>query len=237
MEAGEGKSEETARLLARLRSFCFPGGEDRARSVRSVRTTQSGEMRMSPESRWVPFTAEEVTDATRSSFRWEAHPNPGKIASPTVIDAYEDGHGYLAVKVGGIPVKRVKGLDADRGELQRYLGSVILCPPILLNHPSLEWTAVGALTLRVRDRIDSTGATIDLEISEEGCPMMCRAERPRLVGKHAFMTAWSGSSLEFREWEGMRVARLMEAAWHLPEGLFTYYRAEIVSLTAQRQEK
>jgi hypothetical protein len=237
MGACDSKSEETARLLARLRNFCLPGGEECARSVRSARTTESGEMRMSPEARWVPFTAEEVIDATCSSFRWEARLDPSKFGSPTVIDAYEEGHGYLAVKVGGIPVKRVKGLDADRGELQRYLGSVMLCPAILLNHPSLEWRAVSDLALQVRDRIDPTGATMDLEITEQGCPMMCRAERPRQVGKKAVLTAWSGSGGEFREWEGMRVASRVEAAWHLPEGWFTYYRAEIKSFTALRQEK
>ena len=33
---------ESQQLLARLHSFCFPGGEDAARGVRAVRTTQSG---------------------------------------------------------------------------------------------------------------------------------------------------------------------------------------------------
>jgi hypothetical protein len=171
------------------------------------------------------------------SIRWEARLDPSKFGSPTVIDAYEEGRGYLAVKVGGIPLKRESGLDADRGELQRYLSSIMLCPAILLNHPSLEWTTVGALTLRVRDRIDPTGATVDLVISEEGSPMMCRAERPRLVGKKAILTPWSGSGGGFREWQGMRMATRGEAAWHLPERLFTYYRAEIKSLRAQRGER
>jgi hypothetical protein len=44
---------------------------------------------MSPEARWIPYTAEQVTDSTRSSFRWEARLDPGKITSPTVTDAYE----------------------------------------------------------------------------------------------------------------------------------------------------
>jgi hypothetical protein len=81
--------------LVRLRSFCFPGGEEAARRIRAIRTTQRGEIRMSPEARWIPFTADEFIDATRSSFRWEARLDPGKVGSPIVIDAYEDGHGRL----------------------------------------------------------------------------------------------------------------------------------------------
>ena len=216
-----------------MRSFFFPGGEEHARSVRRVRTAEAGEMRMSPAARWVPFTAEESTDSTRSSFRWEARLDPGKFASPTVIDAYEEGHGRGIFKVSGIPIKQLKGPDADVGELQRYLASILFCPAILVNHCSLEWTAVSASSLRVRDCNGPTAATVDLEISAEGCPVMCRAQRPMLVGKKCVLTPWSASAREFREWEGMRVATRLEVAWHLADGPFTYYRSEIKSFAAE----
>ncbi len=221
--------------LVRLRSFCFPGGEEAARRIRVVRTTQRGEIRISPEARWIPFTANEFIDATQSSFRWEARLDPGKIGSPTVIDAYEGGHGRLQVKLGGIvPVKKITGPDADKGEIQRYLASVVFCPPMLLNNPTLDWNAVGPFTLRLRDRQDSTRATVDVELSEEGRPLVCRADRPRLVGKQAVLTPWLATGSEFREYEGLRVVTHLEVAWHLPEGPFSYFRAELTSFAAVR---
>lgn len=225
---------EPRNLLGGLFAFCFPGGEDAARLVRVIRTTQQGEIRMSPQARWIPFTAEEVTDATRSNFRWEARFNPGKIISTAVTDAYEEGRGRLVIKVAGVPMQKMAGPDLDRGELQRYLSSIAFCPPILINHPSLEITAIGPLTLRVRDREDSTGASVDVGLSEEGQPLTCCADRPRMVGKQTVMTPWSGSCTEFRDWQGLRVATLTEVRWHLPEGPFTYYRSEITSFTALR---
>lgn len=220
-------------LLTRIRSFCLPGGEQAVRSLRAVRTMQRGEMRMSPEARWIPFRAEEFIDATRSSFRWEARLDPGKIGGPTVIDAYQEGRGSLTVKLGGIlPVRRVTGLDADKGELQRYLASIAYCPAILVNHASLEWIEAGAHALRVRDREDSTGATVDIGLFEDGCPTAVRAIRPRIVGKQAVMTPWSGTASDFREYEGMRVATRLEVAWELPEGAFLYFRSEITSFKA-----
>ncbi len=225
---------DTPALLARLHAFCFAAGEAAARHVRAVRTTQKGEMRMLPEARWIPFTAEEFTDATRSSFRWCARLDPGKISSPTVTDAYEEGRGRLVVKLAGVvPIQKVAGLDVDKGELQRYLGSIAFCPSILLNHPWLDCAAVAPLTLRIQDRRDLTGATVDLDISEQGAPLMCRADRPRMVGKRAITTPWSGSYGEFREWEGLRVATRLEVRWHLPEGPFTYYHSEISSFSLQ----
>jgi hypothetical protein len=129
---------------------------------------------------------------------------------------------------------KMAGLDADKGELQRYLSSIAYCPAILINHASLDCTAVGSVTLRVLDRKDSTGATVDLDVCEEGQPLTCRAVRPRIVGKQAIMTPWSGSCTEFREWEGLRVATRLEVLWHLPDGPFTYFRSEITSFTALR---
>ena len=220
--------------LARLRAFCFPGGEEAARRVRAVRTTQRGEFRAAPEARWVPFTAEEVIESTRSSFRWDARIAGGRLGSTVVTDAYEDGHGRLVVKLGGvIPVKRATGPDLDRGELQRYLGAVISCPPALLNHPSLEFAVTGPGTLRVRDLQDQTGATVDLEIGEDGRPLGCHAERPRLAGKRNILTPWSGRAVEFQEWEGLRVASKLEALWHYPEGPFVYFRAEVTSFAVE----
>lgn len=231
----ESQASDTLTLLARLRSFCFPGGEDAARRIRGVRTAETGEMRMSPEARWIPFAAEQFVDATRSSFRWDARIDPGKIASPVVTDAYEGGHGRLVVKLAGVlPVKRVIGPDADKGELQRYFGSVAFCPPMLLNHPSLDFLVVGPFTLRVRDREDPTGATVDIDIDQDGRPLACRADRPRAVGKKTVLTPWSATCSEFREREGLRVASKLEVSWHLPEGPFLYFRGEITSFVAVR---
>jgi hypothetical protein len=235
MEASETATDEARGLLARWRSFSFPGGEDTARLVRAVKTTQRGEFRASPEARWTPFTAEEIIETTRSSFCWNARIGAAKLGAITVTDAYEEGHGRLVVKLAGmVPLQKVLGPDADCGELQRYLASILLCPPILLNHSTLEWTTTGPHTLQVRDRDDPTGATLDVEIGEEGRPLGFRADRGRLVGKQMILTPWSGTGSEFREYGGFLAPSRFEASWHLPEGPFAYIRGEVTSLAALR---
>ncbi|MGE5724948.1 MAG: DUF6544 family protein [Acidobacteriota bacterium] len=225
---------QAASLLCRLRQFCLPR-EDAARAVSAVRIAEQGEMRMSPEARWIPFTAEQTIEARRSSFRWQARLSGNRLTSVTVTDAYENGHGYLTLKAAGfVPLKRITGADVDQGELQRYLASIAFCPPALLNHASLEWKAVASQTLRVRDRKDETGATVDLEMTEEGHPLTCRAQRPRLVGKHSVLTPWWGSYLEFSEWEGLRVASRLEVSWQLPQGPFAYFRSRLTSFQVLR---
>jgi hypothetical protein len=229
MEQSSQLDDETQTVLDLLKAFCFPWGQDAARQVRGVKTTQRGEMCSAPGAQWISFTADERTDATQSSFCWEARYGRG-LRSLMVTDAYEEGRGRLVVKVGGlIPVKKFSGPDFDRGEIQRYFSSIPMCPSVLLNHQTLEFSTASNRGLRVRDRNDDTGVTVDFEIDEAGRPVACRAERPRLVGKRTVLTPWSGICKEIQEWERIRVARLIEACWHLPEGNFTYYRSEITS--------
>jgi hypothetical protein len=43
-------------------------------------------------------------------------------------------------------------------------------------------------------------------------------------------TPWFAMATEFREWEGMQVARRTEAAWQRPEEAFCYFRSDVTSL-------
>jgi hypothetical protein len=234
MAAPQGSSADMSSLVARLTSYLFPGGEESARRVRAITTVQRGEIRSGPEARWIPFTAEEVVDATRTMFRWEARVGSGLLSSVSVTDAYEDGHGRLVVRKGPVQLQKLVGPDFDRGELQRYLGYIMYCPPMLLNNPSLDLAAIGPKTLRVRDRHDLTDASVDMEIDEEGRPHLTRAMRPMTVGKNVIMTPWTAAGSDTQEWDGLRVCRQMEASWHLADGVFPYIRIELTSFAALR---
>ena len=221
-------------LLARLRRYCLPGGEEAARGIRAVRTTQRGELRSSANASWLSFTAEEEIDATRSRFCWIARTGSGLLNSVMVTDAYEDGRGRLVIKKGPIQLKKIVGPETDRGELQRYLGYVGFCPPMLFNNPALEWTSAGASTLRVRDVTGPAATWVELEVGADGRPIVLRAERPMMVGKQTALTPWSATGTDDREWEGLRVPTRLEASWHVESGPFTYIRIEVLTFAVVR---
>ncbi|WP_242392957.1 DUF6544 family protein [Anaeromyxobacter oryzisoli] len=224
-----------APLCARLRALALPRGEEAVHGARGVRLTQRGELSAAPGARWIRFTAEQTIDASRSAFRWVATVKAGGVRALTATDAYEDGHGSLVLRAGGlVPVARSEGPEADRGELQRYLGEVVLCPPALVLHPSLEWSAIGPDSARLRDRADPTGATVDLSLDEARGAVTCRADRPRVVGRRAVTTPWLALCDQPREWDGLRIPTRIEVRWLLPEGPFTYFRAEVTSLELLR---
>jgi len=80
--------------------------------------------------------------------------------------------------------------------------------------------------LRVCDRVDPTGAAVYLYISAEGRPLVCRADRPCLVGHSNRAYPMVRAVRRISRMEGMRVASRVEISWTLPEGEFTYYHSE-----------
>jgi hypothetical protein len=226
--SGIAMKPQTESLLAHIKTFSFPGGENVARSIRCIKTTQRGEIRSGREARWVAFTANESVDATKSGFCWDATIGSG-LTAVHVTDAYENGHGRLIVRKGPLQLKRLVGIDVDKGELQRYLAYVICCPPMLVNNPSLGFTAVSPRVLQLRDRADPTNTSIDIEVEDSGRIAVARAVRPMVVGKRILRTPWSARGSDIEEREGLRVPRRLEASWDLPEGAFTYIRIELLS--------
>ncbi len=220
--------------LRRMRAFALPAGEEAARLVRAVRFTQRGEIRAAPTARWIRFTAEQTMQAQWSAFRWVARPQRGLFRMATVVDAYEGGHGELTIRVAGAPLATSRGADFDRGEIQRYLAELPMCPPALIAHPGLRWEALDGHTLRVTDGSDPTGATVDVEVALDGRVVRCSAVRPRAIGKGTAMTPWWGTYEGEREWDGLRVPIRVEVSWRVADESFTYFRAEITALSAVR---
>jgi hypothetical protein len=232
--SSSGSVGDVQDLLRPLCSFFFPSGEERARAVTRIETEERGEFRSSPSGRWVPFTADEYVDATTSAFRWDARIGSGRIASVDVTDAYEQGQGRLVVRKGPLTLKKLTGPDVDKGELQRYLAMVACCPSMILNNPALAWAAAGPRSLRLSDREDRTGATLNIEIEDDGRPVAFTALRPMSVGKHSTLTPWSATCSDFEERDGLRIPRRLDASWELEDGRFTYIRMELVAFRAVR---
>jgi hypothetical protein len=215
-------------LVERLKAYLFPGGDGAARDVSGIRTIQSGDLRSSAASAWKTFTAEEVVDATRSRFSWQAKTGAG-LSAVHVTDAYEDGHGRVVVRKGPLTLAHVTGPHADQGELQRYLSYIIYCPSMILNNPFLDFAAVNLDTLRIRDRHDATGTWVDLHLDVDGRPLAVRGVRPMMIGKRVIPTEWSAMGSDPQVWNGMRICRHLEAAWHPPDGEFVYVRIDVLS--------
>jgi hypothetical protein len=220
-------------LLARIRHFAMPEGPV---ECKGIWLRQAGEMRFAPDRPWLPFKAEQWFEGRGVDFRWKAAVRMAPFVRASVVDAFQNGSGTLTARVlGAIPVARSRGPETDVGEALRGLAELPWRPFAFGEAQSVTWQATAPDKLRATFDDGRTKATIEYEVDAEGRVLgTAAASRPRVTGKSVVETAWSGAFREHRIFEGLQVPTVAEAAWHLPEGPFTYWRGRVVELRVLR---
>lgn len=191
---------------------------------------QEGEMRMSEDGGWMPFTAEQWFETTRVAFCWHARVKMAPLVTAVVEDAYEEGHGRLDAKVWGVvPVARARGLDIDRGEVQRYLAELAWNPWAITRNHELRFAegVDGPVRVWCRD----PGTHVDLRFDDDGnIAGTFTRTRKRDGGEPC---PWEGVYADHADVGGLRIPTRAEVTWHLPSGPFTYWRGRVTGLTLQ----
>lgn len=184
--------------------------------------TQRGEMRLAEERGWKPFTAEQWLAAREVAFCWHARVKMAPLVTAVVEDAFENGHGRLDAKMWGVvPVAHERGIEIDRGEVQRYLAELPWNPTAIVHNPALRFEARGDAAVRVL----LGDAYVDLSFDEHGDVVTSFTESRSRGTEGSF--PWEGTFMDYEMLGGVRVPTRAEVAWHMPAGKFTYWRATI----------
>jgi hypothetical protein len=216
----------TSALLGRVRRYALPN--PLRGDIAGVILRQRGAIRLGPNRKWLPFEAEQRIGARQLRFAWDARVRMFPVVPVRVHDAYEDGRGRLDVRLLRIPLTRASGPEVDEGELLRYLAELPWCPPAF-DHPGLDWSAPDDHTLTVAPR-DRPHSRVTFEVDPDGRITRATAQRPRQAGKTYVRSPWGGVFSDYHDFNDMRLPRLGEGCWYLPEGAFTYFRGEILSV-------
>jgi len=152
----------------------------------------------------------------------------------TVIDSLLAGHGRLEARLfGAIVVAGGKGPDFDKGELQRYLSELPVHPDAILNNGALSWRQLDPATVEVSARSATGPASVNFSFDAAGdIVAMVAADRPMSQDGTTIPTPWKGSFSDYRELGGYRIPTHGEVGWQLADGLFTYWRGDIVAYAA-----
>jgi hypothetical protein len=198
-----------------------------------VQLIQTGEMVRRPGDRPLSFTAVQDYAVERVDFEWRAAFGPNRLVRVTVTDGYHEGVGWLTARVWGlIPVVRSAGPEVDRGEAMRYLAELPWVPHAIGSNPELSWRALEDGSAEVSTLVGGRAASIRLSLDEAGLIRSATGIRPRLAGRTAIETPFVGRFGDYVELGGVRVPGSAEVSWELPEGPFTYWRGEVLSLVA-----
>jgi hypothetical protein len=201
---------------------------------RRVRIAQRGEMVRRPGEKRLAFTATQEYAVDEVGFEWRASFGPNRLVRMIVVDRYRGGEGSLSARVWGLlPVTRSSGPETDRAEAIRYLAELPWVPQAIAANRELTWRLLENGSVEVSTAAGGRLASVVLALDERGMISAASGIRPRLGGRTAIETPFTGRFGEYVELGGIRVPGRAEVSWELPEGPFAYWRGEVTSLEAE----
>jgi hypothetical protein len=195
---------------------------------------QKGGFRTRPEVEgWAKLSARQAFSSAPRAFVWDAKIAMAPAVSVRVCDAYRNGGGAMrAALFSMIRLADIGGSrEINQGALMRYLAEAVWFPTALLPSQGVAWEAIDEN--RARATITDAGNTVSLEFSfnDDGeIVSVYSPARHREVGGAYIPTPWEGRFADYIDVNGYRVPIEAEVVWHLPEGVFPYWRAMIVEI-------
>ena len=183
----------------------------------------------------ISVRAEQWLSPTHSAIAWVGR--GGMFGIPvTVIDSFVAGRGRLEARLlGTLKVAGGSGPDFDKGELQRYLSELPVHPDAILNNGALHWEQLDGRTVEVTAESGTGRASVMFMFDADGDIVgMLAPDRPMSVDVGTVPTKWRGSYAEYRHVGAYRIPTHGEVGWEFPDGLFTYWRGDIVAYDGTR---
>lgn len=200
--------------------------------VRTVYLKQKGEMRTTPDGKWMPVQAEQYFTVENPGFLWIADVRAAPFVHLIGRDKYEDGRGHMLIKLLSLfPVADAKGKETDQGTLLRYLAEIVWFPSAALS-PYITWEGIDTATARAT--ISSGGVTASgiFKFDPEGEVNSFEARRYYDRKEGATLENWfiAIDANSYRDFEGVRIPAKSTVTWKLETGDFTWYRLEIADV-------
>jgi len=197
--------------------------------TQTVYLKQKGEMRTTPDGKWMPFKAEQWFTTQKPSFIWLADVKAVPGISLAGRDKYENGKGHMLIKLLSlIPVVDAKGKEIDQGTMVRYLSEIVWFPSAVLNN-YVQWEQVDSTTAKATMTYGGITASGFYKFDENGDVVSFEAKR--------YYDRKGGATLEdwfiqiepngFKGYEGVRIPTKAAVTWKLKEGDFTWLNLEI----------
>ncbi|HMP13902.1 MAG TPA: hypothetical protein PKD70_08475 [Saprospiraceae bacterium] len=196
----------------------------------SIYLRQRGLMRTAPNSKWIPFEAEQYFTTDPPGFVWTAHVQIMPFVYMKGIDTYAHSKGHMLIKVLALaPVVDAKGPAIDQGTMLRYLGEICWFPTTALSD-YITWEALDAHSAKATMRYGDVTASGLFTFDAAGD--MQSFEAPRYYDRKTGPTLeqWHIQNTATAELSGIRMPVQSEVTWKLQEGDFTWLKLEITEV-------
>jgi hypothetical protein len=201
--------------------------------VQSYHLRFRGRIRRAPESRWMPFDAEQQSfaDVPTRLFLMRAR----MFGVP--VEAFHrlaGGHATMQVTVAGaFPVENASGPAMDRAEAVTLFNDMCLLAPGTLIDPAISWEGGDATAVRARFTHGAHTIAATLLFGPTGELVNFVSDDRAQTESNGTLTPrrFSTPVRDYRDFGAVRLMSFGEARWLLPSGEFTYGEFTLLNIS------
>lgn len=198
--------------------------------IGKVHLHQIGEMRTTPEGKWMLVKAEQWFTVNPAGFLWLADVHMMPMVRLVGRDKYVDGHGHMLIKAASLlPVADSKGMEIDQGSMLRFLGETVWFPSAALES-YLTWEEIDETSARATMTYGDISASGIFRFTPEGDMLSFEANRYYERNGSSTLEPWLIEAKAWKVFDGVRIPVVFEVTWKLKEGDFTWFKLEITDL-------
>jgi hypothetical protein len=197
-----------------------------------VNLKQKGEMRTSPDGKWMNFNAEQWSNSSKPEFIWKTDVSMFPGIFMVGRDKYLNGEGSMLIKLLSlITVVDSKGPEINQGACLRYLGELVWFPYAVLNKIYL-WEEIDPVTAKITLKQGDISCSAIYKFTEEGDFLSFEAKRYYDRKEGATLEDWLviADGNGYREFESVRIPAKLSVVWKLKEGDFNWLNLEITDV-------
>ena len=234
-EASAGEDVVTGESIDRLpqpvqkwlRSAGVPGTE----KIRTVKLSQTGELRLNPDQSWSSVKAEQYVNTEDPAFLWRVNMSLFWVVPVSGRDRFADGKGDMEIKIGSLfpVVNSSSNEQLNQAALQRYLAEIGWYPTAALGS-YISWEEIDERTAEATMEYKGTSGSVTFHFTEDYDLEKISAMRYRDSGEDAEKREWIGEIRETKVIDGLRVPGKVDISWVLDDGVFTWYRFEVTDM-------
>lgn len=197
----------------------------------SVRLRQKGEIKTSPDNKWMPFTAQQYFNLQNPSFVWITHVKPMPLVFMKGRDKLINGKGHMTIKLFSfIPVVNLGNNEKiNSASMQRYLAEMCWFPTAALND-HIIWQSIDQTSAKATITIDGKSVSGIFEFTNVGEFTSFETYRYYGGGQDATLEKWFIEPKAFKEFEGIKIPYKCSVSWLLKKGKFNWLNLEITNL-------
>ncbi|QHT71309.1 hypothetical protein GXP67_33965 [Rhodocytophaga rosea] len=225
-------SDIISRLPAPVQQWLTRSNIVDKQTIHTVYLEQKGQMRTTPEGKWMAVEAKEYFTVQNPGFLWIADVKAAPFIHLAGRDKYENGQGHMLIKaLSLITVADAHGKETDQGTMLRYLGEMVWFPSAALSE-YITWETIDASSARATMSYGGISAPGIFRFSAQGDVESFEAQRYYSRKAGATLEKWlvTIDKHSFKEFGGIRIPARSTVTWQLQTGDFTWFQLDITHI-------